>query len=201
MRHLIIATAVLMTSPAFAESDCLTPPGLPPGSARWSLDGKVVKRYLTTSNGNLYNCGPEVRQNNPSRQAGSKEYFKQSCGPLTIASTLSYRNCTLEESTGFRSRIGHPVLREMVGILCRKRSNITFDTIIELTDKNGYTFMLETQIGMMAMSKNQSYTRTCNSNLLTSVLKTTWDVGLTNKKITRTEVRVYEVENTRQPSL
>lgn len=199
MRHLLAAAVILMASPASAGPYCFTPPGSSAGSARWSSDGRVIETYLTTSNGDRYNCGADVKQNNPSQQVGSKGYFKQTCGPLTIVREVSYRNCTFEESAGISS--GYGSLSNISGALtkfiCASSSNVISDTRYELRDKNGQIFQLGTEYGINDGDSDSS--DSCTNQIKTNIFTKNWSVGAS--KISLTTVKEYQAEDIKQPSL
>jgi hypothetical protein len=197
MRYLLAAAAVLMASPAFSFpwQGCSWPPGSSDETARWSSEGKIIETYLTTSNGDRYTCGPNVKQNEPSRLAGSTGYFKQVCGPLTIVQKEYYRECTFKESAGFsgyeiskgrceNSRFFHGV-------------EIISDTEYELRDKNGQAFFLGREYGHRAIGESSS--ESCTSNIKTKIFTKTWRVGAS--KISLKTVTEYQAENIKQPSL
>ena len=190
-----------MASPAFAGPGCYSPPGSLAGTATWSSNEKIIETYLTTSDGDRYTCGPNVKQNNPSGQVGSKGYFKQTCGPLTIVEEVSYRNCTFEESAGISSGSGRlsDAIGAMSKYLCVSRSNITSDTRYELRDKNGQASQLDTEYGFNTGNSKISETWTCNTK--TQFYTKSWRVGSTSKEISLTRVTEYQVESIKQPSL
>lgn len=201
MRHLLATAAFLIVSPAFAGTECFSPPGSPRGSAQWSSNGKVTDTYLTTSNGDRYTCGPDVKQNNPTKQAGSKGYYKRVCGPLTIVTEISYRYCTVRERAGISD--GYSASSRALGALgqylCASQSNITSDTRYELRDKNGQVFQLGKEYGMD--SGNSDISDSCTREKKTQYYTKTWGVGTTSKTITLTRVTEYQAEAIRQPSL
>lgn len=200
MRYLI-AAAVLMASPAFAGQECYAPHGSLNGTARWSGRSKIIETYLTTSNGDRYTCGPDFKLNNPSLQAGSKGYFKQTCGPLTIVREVSFRNCTFEERAGISGRIDRYTEADaaLAKRLCASRSNITADVRYELRDKNGEIFQLGTYYGIDI--GNVKVGATCNSNKKTVYITQTWNVGESSKEIMLVRVTEYQAEVIIQPSL
>lgn len=202
MRLQLVAAALLMAAPAFAGPlECLRPPGSPAGTAQWSTNGKIIEEYLKTSNADLYYCGPDVMQNNPSRRVGSKGYFKQICGPLTIVKEVSYRPCTLEESSGIGPGFGSSsrFLGSTSKFICAISSNIISDTRYELRDKNNQIFQLGTEYGINRGKSEIS--ETCTSLLKTSFYTKIWRVGSTSKEISLTTVTEYQAEGIKQPSL
>jgi hypothetical protein len=192
MRHLLTAAAFLIASPASAGPNCFWPPGSSVGNARWSTEGRVIETNLTTSNGNRYTCGQDIKQNNPSRQAGSKGYFKQACGPLTIVREVSYRNCTFEESAGISIRDG-----SLSKLICAISSNVISDTRYELRDKNSQTFQLGTEYGIDTGRSDSS--DSCTSQIRTKIYTKKWNAGAS--EISLTTVTEYQAEGIKQPSL
>lgn len=201
MRHLLTAAAFLMASPAFAGPECSRPPGSLAGTATWSTNEKIIEMYLTTSNRDRYTCSPNVKQNNPSDQVGSKGYFKQTCGTLTLVKEVPCRNCTFEESAGISSGSGRlsDAIGAMSKYLCVSRSNITSDTRYELRDKNGQASQLDTEYGFN--TGNSKISETWTSNTKTQFYTKSWRVGSTSKEISLTRVTEYQVESIKQPSL
>jgi hypothetical protein len=201
MRYLLAAASVLIASPAFAGAQCYSPPGSISGTARWSGRSKIIERYLTTSNGDRYTCGPDTKQNNSSGKVGSKGYYKQTCGPLTIVREQSYRNCTINERSGI-SR-GYGTAAKVQGIFasyeCALNSNIIYDSRYELRDKDSQVFQLGTEYGIDNGDVNIS--NTCTSNLKTQFHTKTWTVGATRKTISLTTVSEWPAESIKQPSL
>lgn len=201
---MIAAAGVLMASPAFAGSkpECFTPHGSSSATAKWSSKGKIIEEYLTTSDGDRYNCGPLVFQNSPSARVGSKNYTKQVCGPLTIASEESYRSCTFEEIAGI-SREYDP--SGIIGSMSRRKCATTLpvsETRYELRDKNGEKF----QLGIVyevggGGDRKLNLVETCTSDRLTQIFTSTWRVGSTSKEISLTYAKEYQAEGIRQPSL
>ena len=190
-----IAAAFLMASPAFAMPECWKPPGSSTGTATWSSDGKIIETNLTTSNGDRYTCGPNVKQNEPSRLAGSTGYFRQFCGPLTIVKKQSYRECTFEESAGFS---GYKISKSICAISRIFHSvEIISDTEYELIDKNGQTFFLGREYGADYYAGSRS--ESCTSNIKTEIFTKTWRVGAS--KISLTTVMEYQAKSIKQPSL
>lgn len=203
MRYLIAATALLISTPVCADSlRCFTPPGSPDGTAQWSLNGKTIEEYLTTSDGSRYICGPEIAQNNPPRRVGNKRYYKQACGPLTIVKEETYRPCTLNESTGVSS--GYDLSSRLAGLrsksMCIIFSYVTSDIRYELRDKNGQKFQLGIELGF-ADRGNSEYSNTCTSSVKRQFYTKNWRVGSTNKQISLTTVTEYQAESIKQPSL
>jgi hypothetical protein len=201
VRYLLAAAAVLIASPAFAGAECYTPPGSLSGTASWSGSSKIIETYLTTSNGDRYTCGPDTKQNNPSRQAGSKGYFKQTCGPLTIVREVSYRDCTFSERAGVSSGYGRvsDVLGALGAYMCASNSNIISDTRYELRDKDRQIFQLGTEYGID--NGDVDISDTCTSNVKTQFHTKTWTVGSTRKTISLTTVSEWPAKSIKQPSL
>lgn len=149
--------------------------------------------YLTTNNGDRYICGPDTKQNNPSRQAGSKGYFKQTCGPLTIVREVTYRDCTVSERVGISSGISGALTK----FICASSSNIISDTRYELRDKNNQIFQLGTEYGMSTGDSERS--DSCTNQIKTDIYTKNWRVGAS--KISLTTLREYQAESIKQPSL
>ncbi|MCP9911232.1 hypothetical protein KBZ15_15165 [Cyanobium sp. BA20m-p-22] len=204
MRRLLIAAGVLMASSAFAGAnpECFTPHGSSSVTAKWSSKGKIIEEYLTTSDGDRYNCRPEVFQNSPSARVGSVNYSKQVCGPLTIVSEQSYRNCTYEESAGI-SRKYDP--SGFIGSMSRRKCATALpvsETRYELRDKNGEKF----QLGIVyevggGGDRKLNLVDICTSDRRTQTFTSTWRVGSTSKEISLTYRMEYQAEGIRQPSL
>ena len=189
MRYLVVAAVVLMASPAFAGPRCYDPPGSSYGTTRWSYPGRVIETYLTTSNGNRYTCGPNVKRNEPTRLPGSTGYFKQVCGPLTIVQKESYRECTFEESAGVSEDEISSDRCKISKIL--SGAEITFDTKYELRDKDGQAFSL--------WLPTDETSDSCTSHTKTEFYTKTWRVEAS--KISLTTVTEYQAESIKQPSL
>jgi hypothetical protein len=203
MRYLIAAAALLMSTPVFADSlRCVTPPGSPAGTARWSSNGRIIEEYLITSDGNRYICGRDIVQNNPPRRVGNKRYSKQACGPLTIVREETYRPCTLEESAGINSR--YDLSSRLSGLhsksMCIAFSYVTSDIRYELRDKDGQKFQLGTEHGFTDRG-NSEFSDTCTSSVKRQSYTKSWRVGSTNKEISLTRVTEYQAESIMQPSL
>ena len=188
MRYLI-AAAVLMASPAFAGPRCYDPPGSPSGTARWLSRGMLIETYLTTSNGDRYTCGPNIKRNEPSMLPGSTGYFKQICGPLTIVQKEFYRECTFEESVGVSEDEISSYRCKISKIL--SGAEITFDTKYELRDKDGQAFSL--------WLPTDETSDSCTSHTKTEFYTKTWRVEAS--KISLTTVTEYQAESIKQPSL
>lgn len=184
-----------MAPPAFAMPECWEPPASSTGTATWSFDGKIIETNLTTSNGDRYTCGPNVKQNEPSMLAGSTGYFRQFCGPLTIVKKKSYRECTFEESAGFSGNKISKSICEISRIY--HGAEIISDTEYELIDKNGQPFFLGREYGADYYPGSSSVS--CTSNIKTEILTKTWWVGAS--KISLTTVTEYQAESIKQPSL
>jgi hypothetical protein len=197
----ITAATLFATAPAFAGPECYRPPGSPSGTAEWSTSGKEVNVYLVTSEGNRYPCGPDVKQNDPPKEVGSKKYFKRICGPLTIVQEVSYRNCTFKERAGISS--GYDASSRVLGALskfiCASSNNITSDTRYELRDKKGQTFQLGTQYAFN--TGDSKITDSCTNSVKTQFHTQTWRVGSTSKQISLTRVTEYRAQSIKQPSL
>lgn len=199
MRYLLAAAAALIASPAFALPRCFTPPGSLSGTTRWSGSSKVIEIYLTTNNGDRYICGPDTKQNNPSQQAGSKGYFKQTCGPLTIVREVTYRDCTVSERAGISSGYGSRsnISGALTKFICASSSNIISDTRYELRDKNNQIFQLGTEYGMSTGDSESS--DSCTNQIKTNIYTKNWRVGAS--KISLTTLKEYQAESIKQPSL
>lgn len=209
MRHLIVAATILISSPAFADRlRCITPPGSPDGTARWSSNGRIIEEYLITSDGNRYTCGPEISQNNSPRRVGNKRYYKQICGPLTIVKEETYRPCTFEERAGISS--GWDLAFGLDGFhssaMCTLNSNVSSDTRYELRDKNNQKFHLGTEYGFNRFDRSRSRLiggseprDMCTNNAKKVFYTKNWRIG--GKTISLTRVTEYQAESIKQPSL
>ncbi len=209
MRHLIVAATILISSPAFADRlRCITPPGSPAGTARWSPNGRIIEEYLITSDGNRYTCGPEINQNNSPRRVGNKRYYKQICGPLTIVKEETYRPCTFEERAGISSGwdLDYGLDGFNSSIMCTLNLNITSDTRYELRDRNSQKFHLNTEYGfngfdgsMFQLLGGSKPRDVCTNNAKREFYTKRWHVG--GKTIWLTRVTEYQAEEINQPSL
>ena len=196
-----IAAALLAAAPAFAGFECLSPPGSASGTAKWASKGKKVRTYLSTNASTIYECGPNIKQNDAPKQVGRKVYFKQTCGPLAIVQEVKYRPCTFEERAGIGR--GYGLSSELTGALskylCATSGDVTSDTRYELRDKEGGVFKLGTEYGLD--TGNSRIRNSCTASVKTKLSTKTWRVGLTSKKVSLTTVTEYQAERIRQPSL
>jgi hypothetical protein len=161
---LALAVAFPITSPALAWAKCPTPPGSPDGTAQWSDEGKEIEAHLTTSGGNRYACGPDIRQNNSPERPGSRMYFKRTCGPLTVVAEVTYRNCTYKERTGIG--YGDDASSRLIGAywsqFCAMQKNVTSSTRYELRDKAGQVFQLGKTYGLGLLDRGPGNSCTRN---------------------------------------
>lgn len=190
--------AISLSSPA-AAMNCFSPPGYPKGTAEWESKGRTTEEYLITSDGQKYSCGTRVNTIKSLGRIGDRDYYKQACGPLTIITENSHRECTLSERAGTSG--GYSRLGSFMGALnqyiCAKSGSIV-DSRRRLRDRSGAEF----ELAKYGDSDGKfDLEESCTSQMKIKVTSREFDVGKTSTFIKLVEVQEFRVKRIAQPSL